>query len=391
MLKEKTVKELKEIAKFKGVKLPAKANKEDIIKAIEEYDQVDLIELDFLGTEDDDPEQEVMMVDGVNVMEEMPLAYSGEFRDYEQADMELGEMEEPEDPEVPEQDRKYIELHVDQLVPFEGNLFNALNPQKFNELRDSIENNGVLMPLIVRLADNGKYEILAGANRHQACIKLGIDYVPVQIVDVDDEKAREIMIDTNVAQRMELSPMELAKAYQAKKEIIGNRQGARSDIDTSKSMQGSTRDLIAQEYGKSGMTIERYIRLNNLTPEFAELVDCEEIPVKVGTELALINEATQNNIMEVVRDDISKLKAGKVTAIKKILKEEQKTNPEAFIGQNKIREIMAEEKPKKEKFSVDVPEDLEAHVKLFLVEASEDPYILFELIREHGDSEQPMF
>lgn len=298
-------------------------------------------------------------------------------------------------------------IPVAELTPSNMNFFKKLSDSKYSELKESIVNNGLLNPVIVRTnkegADSTKsFEILAGENRFHIFSELGKLEIPARIVDVSDDKAKEILVDTNVAQRQELTAMEIAKAYDEKKRILGNRQGKRTDL-TGDDQSGATRDLIAQEYGKSGMTVDRYLRLMNLTPKFQELVDSGEIPAKTGMELGLLDEETQNKIFATNKSGAEGITTKNVSAVKTLINEKKKQELEKESNKgkkkdeiavnvtkdelNKIFNTVQESDKKGLKIVINVPVDFDADTIEFIDGNEQDGMFFLEIIRKYAKGE----
>ncbi|MGE6227602.1 ParB/RepB/Spo0J family partition protein [Paenibacillus chitinolyticus] len=293
---------------------------------------------------------------------------------------------------------------VAELTPSKMNFFKPLSQAKYAELRESIVNNGLLNPIIVRPNKDGKvdgkaFEILAGENRYNVFVELGKNEIPARIVDVSDDKAKEILVDTNVAQRGELTPMEVAKAYHEKKLIIGNRQGQRSDLKGDE-LSGATRDIIAQEYGKSGMTIDRYLRLVNLLPEFQEKIDKGTIPVKAGMELGLLDLKTQEQVLKYNKYGDENISTKNISSIKKALSDKRKaeqSKPEnkdkkdlkVVLTRDEVEGVLNEgrektDSPKAFKFTVEVPIGFDAETQEFIKDnLVDDNLFLLNLIKDY--------
>lgn len=236
-------------------------------------------------------------------------------------------------------DAPKIMINRNELVPSPMNFFHPLSEQKFNELVDSIKKNGILVPLIVRPLPKGDkrlYEIIAGENRWRAAEVAGKEMVPCQIIQADDDKAMEILVDTNYTQRDQLTPMELARVFAEKKDIIGKRQGKRTDKSGEEG--GNTRDIIAKDYKISGMTVDRYLRLNNLIPELQKAVDDEKLSAKAGMELGMLDKVTQGNVLSVKKDVLDTISSSVVGRVKEIVKD--KNN----ISKEEIEKLKAEGK-----------------------------------------------
>ena len=137
------------------------------------------------------------------------------------------------------------EIPINLLVPWENQPFKMYSDFKMNELVESIRENGLLSRIIVSPAANGKYRIIAGHNRVETCRRAGFTSVPSIVKNVDENRAKLIMADTNLCQRTELLPSERAFAYKAQQEAL-----------TALGSRRATKD-IAEKYGEAKRTIQR--------------------------------------------------------------------------------------------------------------------------------------
>ena len=176
------------------------------------------------------------------------------------------------------------------LYPFSNHPYRVLDDEKMMELVDSIKENGVLEPAIVRLRALGGYEIISGHRRKRACELAGLDEMPVFIKNLSDDDAAIMMVDAN-NQREELLYSERAWAYRIKYEAM-KHQG--------KSSWGSSSEQLGKENGKSGRQIKRYIRLTYLQEELLDLVDRKKITFKAAEKLSFLNEKEQGLLMEAI-------------------------------------------------------------------------------------------
>ena len=116
-----------------------------------------------------------------------------------------------------------INIELSRLVAFRKRQpFSMYNEIKKQEVLESIRENGVLVPIIIRKIENGKYEIISGHNRVECSKELNLSTIPAQIVDCDDDKATLIMIDTNLCNRDKINPIEKGYAYKMKMKILKN-------------------------------------------------------------------------------------------------------------------------------------------------------------------------
>ena len=163
------------------------------------------------------------------------------------------------------------------------------------ETIESVKQNGVLTPGIVRPRAEGGYEIIAGRRRKLACEAAGLETMPVIIRELDDDQAIIEMVDSGI-QREEVLPSEKAAAYKMKLEAI-KRQGARTDLtcdqvghklDGKKSVE-----TIAEQAGESKTQVQRYIRLTELAPELQQMVDEKKIAMTPAVELSYLKPEEQ--------------------------------------------------------------------------------------------------
>ena len=203
-------------------------------------------------------------------------------------------------------------VKISELHEFKGHPFKVENDIQLFELMRSIEDKGVLVPLIVRSNPYGEgYEIIAGHRRKAACAWAGIEEVPVIIRELDDADAVIAMIDSNL-QREHIKPSEKAYAYKMKLEAMKS-QGKRNDLFVSQvgtklekeqTKEGKTilraDERLAKEVGESRNQIARYIRLTNLVPKILDMVDEGKIAFTIGVELSYLTEEEQYELHAVM-------------------------------------------------------------------------------------------
>lgn len=196
-------------------------------------------------------------------------------------------------------------VKISELHDFKGHPFKVEQDIQLFELMRSIEDKGVLVPLIVRSNPYGEgYEIIAGHRRKAACSWAGIEDVPVIVRELDDADAVIAMIDSNL-QREHIKPSEKAYAYKMKLEAMKS-QGKRNDLTLSQLGTELIKDetpegkkilradeRLAKEVGESRNQIARYIRLTNLIPKILDMVDAGRIAFTIGVELSYLTEEEQ--------------------------------------------------------------------------------------------------
>lgn len=186
-------------------------------------------------------------------------------------------------------------IPIELIDGFPNHPYSVRDDEAMDLLVESITENGVLNPPLVRSMDNGRYQMVSGHRRMHACILAGIDAIDCKVLhNIDDDKATILMVDSNF-QREQLLPSEKAKAYKMRYEAM-KRQGKRTDLEGKESY--SSVDEIAKTAPDSASTVKRYIRLASLLPAFMEMLDSGELTTLAGLELALIPADEQEIILE---------------------------------------------------------------------------------------------
>lgn len=173
-----------------------------------------------------------------------------------------------------------MEVSLVNVMAHEKIMEQALEPFKdkydyclMDKMVDSVKEYGVMTPAIVRPRKDGGYEIVAGHRRCHASQRAGVETMPCIVRDMDDDTAIILMVDSN-CQREHILPSEKAKAYEMKLEAI-RRKAGRPSKENSRQVVGDfeSADLVGQASGESGRQVQRFIRLNKLTPELMKMVD----------------------------------------------------------------------------------------------------------------------
>ena len=164
-------------------------------------------------------------------------------------------------------------VSISLVDDFPEHPFMVKDDESMEQLIHSIEMNGILNPIIARKKEDGRYEVVSGHRRKHACSRLGITDIPVIVRELSRDEAVIEMVDSNL-QREYILPSEKARAYKMKMDAM-KRKAGRPSQNNSRPVVGNyeTADLIGEESGESGRQIQRYIRLNELTPELLDFVD----------------------------------------------------------------------------------------------------------------------
>ena len=201
-----------------------------------------------------------------------------------------------------EQQREQVQqIPIGELFPFKNHPFKVLDDESMQRTVESVEQYGVLSPLIARPRPEGGYEIISGHRRQHAAQLAGLDALPVIVRQMDDDAAVLLMVDSNL-QRENILPSERAFAYKMKLEALKN-QGARSDL-TSTQLVSKLRsnEQLGAENNQSRETVRRFIRLTNLVPELLDMVDEKKIAFNPAVELSYLDESQQRDFLEAMND-----------------------------------------------------------------------------------------
>ena len=239
------------------------------------------------------------------------------------------------------------EIEIGRIHAFPNHPFKVLDDEKMDTLVDSIRENGILNPVIVRPDQSGNYEMISGHRRLHAARIVGLKKIPAIVKEMSDDEAIIKMVDANI-QREEILPSERAFSFKMKMEAM-KRRGYRSDLDSNESTSGTefpksdkwSRDIVGSEAGMTGRQVTKYIRLTELIPELLDYVDIKKITIAMGVDLSYLDEQVQKWVYEYFREN-GFLKPVQVEALK--------NNPNiANANQFNIISIMNDALPKKSK------------------------------------------
>ena len=189
-----------------------------------------------------------------------------------------------------------IYLPLNELLPFPHHPFKVQDDEQLEKTAESIRQQGVLVPGIVRPRAEGGYEIVSGHRRKRACELAGIDTMPVIVRNLNDDDAILVMVDTNL-QREHILLSERAFAYKMKLEAL-KRQGKSIDPTSSQvGMKLQTLDLIGENAGDSRNQVHRFIRLTYLIPPLLQMVDEKKIKFNPAVELSYLTHDEQEQII----------------------------------------------------------------------------------------------
>ena len=239
-----------------------------------------------------------------------------------------------------EQQREQVQqIPIGELFPFKDHPFKVLDDESMQRTVESVEQYGVLSPLIARPRPEGGYEIISGHRRQHAAQLAGLDALPVIVRQMDDDAAVLLMVDSNL-QRENILPSERAFAYKMKLEALKN-QGARSDLTSVQVAPKLSTEKIGEEVGMSKDNVKRYIRLTNLVPELLDMVDEKKIAFNPAVELSYLDEAQQRDFLEAMNDTQNAPALSQAQRPKKLAQEAHFSDDVAFavMGEEKKDEL----------------------------------------------------
>lgn len=235
---------------------------------------------------------------------------------------------------------KVQNLPVRELHSFPDHPFQVRDDEEMQKMVESVKVYGVLTPIIARPRPEGGWEIVAGHRRKHACELAGVETLPVIVREMDNDTAVILMVDSN-CQRENISAIEKAKAYKMKLEAM-KRQGQRSDLTSAtmlqKSIEKTSRGIIAEQAGVSHEQIRKYIRLNELIPELQELVEENRLKFNPAVELSYLAPQEQQQFFEYIQSEECTPSLSQAQQLKAASKENS-------FSVDKLKEIMAARTP----------------------------------------------
>ena len=241
-----------------------------------------------------------------------------------------------------EQQREQVQqIPIGELFPFKNHPFKVWDDESMQRTVESVEQYGVLSPLIARPRAEGGYEIISGHRRQHAAQLAGLDALPVIVRQMDDDAAVLLMVDSNL-QRENILSSERAFAYKMKLKAIKN-QGARSDLTSGQIVQKSKLSIerVAEDAGEGYKTVQRFIRLTNLIPELLDMVDEKKIAFNPAVELSYLDTNQQQDFLEAMNDTQNAPSLSQAQRLKKLAQEGHFSYDVAFavMGEEKKDEL----------------------------------------------------
>ena len=241
-------------------------------------------------------------------------------------------------------------ISINKLHEFRDHPYQVLDNEEMNRLIESVQQQGIMTPLIVRPLEGttDEYEIISGHRRYRAAQKAGLAEVPAFIRPVSRDEAAVMVVDSNL-HREHLLPSEKAFAYKLKADAL-NHQGKRTDLTSEQLAPKLSTELIAEQEGTSKDTVKRYIRLTKLIPDILKMVDEQRIAFSVGLELSYLTENEQLDLFETIELEDKTPSLSQAIQMKKL-------SQAGKLDSETISKVISEEKPnQREKISFQLDE-----------------------------------
>ena len=286
-----------------------------------------------------------------------------------------------------EKAEKVEEIDVSKISDFPNHPFKVKDDDKMEEMVKSIKQYGVILPVIVRPKDDGTYEMISGHRRKRACELAGVKQIRSIVKDLSDDEATILMVDSNI-QREEIMPSEKAFAYKMKLEAM-RHQGKRVDLlDDATStpmvekLKGKTSvSLLGKQNNESAEQIRRYIRLTHLIPELLEQVDLKRIAFRPAVELSYLSEDNQYVVQNIFEFDEVTPSLSQAIRLKKL-------EQEGKLTEEKIEEILGQEKPNQKEFIKIHNERIDKYIPQKIKESGKVEDFIIQCVEEHNKRER---
>ena len=241
---------------------------------------------------------------------------------------------------------KVVEVKITDITDFPNHPFKVKDDDEMDKMRQSVEQYGVVHPILVRPTKDGKYEMISGHRRKRASELANKDTIPCIVRNLSDDEATIIMVDSNM-QREEILPSEKAFAYKMKLEALGH-QGKSTELTSGQVVRKlETADIIGKENDESGRQVRRYIRLTELIPELLEMVDDKKIAFNPAVEISYLDEDNQYALLDCIEYSDATPSHAQAIVMKKLFQSGE-------LDADKIDDILSEEKPnQKQKIKFD--------------------------------------
>lgn len=260
------------------------------------------------------------------------------------------------------------DIPLEKLVPFPNHPFKVRDDEEMNKLVESVSENGVLVPAIVREKDNGDYEIISGHRRKFASEIAGKNTLRCIVSNLDDDAATVIMVDSNI-QRENILPSEKAFAYKMKLDAM-KHQGKRTDLTSVQTAQKlkTPRALLSEQTGESQDQIRRFIRLTYLIPELLQMVDDGKMKMLPAVEISFLDKECQQDLLEAIESECCTPSHAQAIRMHKMFNDGE-------LNSDTILDVMCELKPNQQERLIIPHKTLEKYIPQSVAPEKRQDYV----------------
>ena len=236
---------------------------------------------------------------------------------------------------------KVLEIPLNEIDEFPDHPFQVKMDESMQAMVDSVKAVGIQTPAVVRLKENGRYELVSGHRRKMACGLSGLETMPCIVRELTYDEAIIVMVDANL-QREVILPSEKARSYKMRLDAMSRQAGRPKQNNltpvVSDYKEPRTNEKLGEAVGESREQIRRYIRLNELTPPMLEMVDEGKIPMRPAVELSYLSPEQQEALLDII--EAEERSPSHVQTVKL-----RKFSEEGNLSNEIIQSIMLEGKP----------------------------------------------
>ena len=252
------------------------------------------------------------------------------------------------------------EIELGLISAFENHPFRVVDDEKMEELVESIRQQGILSPVLVRPDDEGGYEMISGHRRLHAAKIVGLKKIPAIVRELTDDEAVIAMVNANF-QREEILPSERGFSLKMKMDAMRHQGACRHDGDKLSPAERKTASIVGAGSGLAARSVQRYIRLTELIPELLDMVDTKRLSLVHGVEMSYFDKDVQKWLYEYIKDN-GNLKAEQMTVLKEQKNLENMTQytlitilNDALPKKSVVKKVSFSEKKLMKYFPVDYP------------------------------------
>lgn len=195
-----------------------------------------------------------------------------------------------------------VELELGLITEFTNHPFRVVDDDKMDELVESIKQQGILSPVLVRPLENGRYEMISGHRRLHAASIVGLKKIPAIVRELNDDEAVIAMVNANL-QREEILPSERGFSLKMKMDAMRHQGTCRHDVDKLSAVERKTATIVGEGSGLTGRSVQRYIRLTELIPELLSMVDEKKLSLVNGVDISYFDKEVQKWIYKYIKEN----------------------------------------------------------------------------------------